>query len=224
MYNKYWEAMITQDNKKQLLLLREQIENCLFEKLSDDEEATKLAKDIFTTASIILQRAKNKNELIGVYAMICKRLTLFSYEHIIFDKLDLSDKLHKIALSLYECIEWYLPDSINETELAKSIWPYDINDVDSIKAALGEYILHNAYMFGPGYLFAYDFISKYEYDIKAAKTPREIMKVYNKIGTHALLIAWELHRKEQYSEAIKYDTLSDIIRFIPYYFKDLLNY
>jgi hypothetical protein len=55
--------MVTKDNKKHLLLLREQIERCLFEKLSDDEEATKIAKDIFTTASIILQRAKTKEEL-----------------------------------------------------------------------------------------------------------------------------------------------------------------
>jgi hypothetical protein len=38
--------MVTQENEKQLLLLRKQIENCILEELSDDEEAIKVAKDI----------------------------------------------------------------------------------------------------------------------------------------------------------------------------------
>jgi hypothetical protein len=46
--------MVTQEDKKNLLLLREQIENCLFEKLSDNKEATKVAKEILNSASLIL--------------------------------------------------------------------------------------------------------------------------------------------------------------------------
>lgn len=35
--------MITQDNKKHLLQLKERIEQCFFEKLEDDEEVLKTA-------------------------------------------------------------------------------------------------------------------------------------------------------------------------------------
>jgi hypothetical protein len=215
--------MVTQDNKKHLLLLRKQIESCLFEKLSDDEEATKVAKDIFTTASIILQRAKTKEELIGVYTMIGIRLAIFSNYCMIFYEVNMSNILHKISRTLYECVEAHLSDEIDKIELAKSIWPYDRNNIDSVKAALGEYILHNVLMFGPGYIFTRDFISRYESEIKAAKTPREIMKVYNKIREDAFLNAWRCHNEGKYSEGLQYDMLSGILLFMIHDFEELLS-
>jgi len=88
--------MVTQENKKRLLAFRERIEKYLFEKLSDDEESLKVAKEILTSASLILQKAKNEEELIGIYVMICTRLTYLGYNYILFYEIDLSNTLHKI--------------------------------------------------------------------------------------------------------------------------------
>jgi hypothetical protein len=215
--------MITQENKKHLLALREQIENCLFEKLSDDEEAIKVAKDILNSASLILEKAKNKEDLIGIYATICTRLTYLGYNYILFYEIDLSNTFHKISLYLYECIDMCLSNSITENKLAKSIWPYDINDIDSVKHALSEYIFNNVFIFGPGYIFAHDFISKYEEKIKEAKTPREVMRVYNKIRTDAWLHSWKCREEGEHHEGLKYDILSEILRFMISDFRDLLS-
>lgn len=176
-----------------------------------------------TTASIILQRAKTREELIGLYTMIGIRLAVFSHYCAIFYEVNSSNTLHKISRSLYECVEEYLPDSINETELAKAIWLYDSSDVDSVKEALSEYILHNVFIFGPGYIFTHEFISKYGDEIEAAKTPREIMKVYNEIRMDAFLTAWECYNEGKYSEGLQYDILSGILRFMLSDFRDLLS-
>ncbi len=215
--------MVTQENEKQLLLLRKQIENCILEELSDDEEAIKVAKDILASASLILQKVKTKEELIGIYAMICTRLYFFGYSHISFNEIDFGNTLHKISLSLYDCIDVYLSNNINENEIAKIIWPYDSNDIESVKGALSEYIFNNVFVFGPGYIFAHDFISKYEDKIKEAKNPREVMKVYNKIRMDAWLHSWKCREQEEYDEALKYDILSEILRFMLSDFRDLIT-
>jgi len=215
--------MVTQENEKHLLLFRKQIESCLFEKLSDDEEAIKVAKDILASASLILQKVKTEEELIGIYAMICTRLYFFGYSHISFNEIDFCNTLHKISLHLYDCIDVYLSNSINENEIAKLIWPYDVNDIESVKSALSEYIFNNVFIFGPGYIFAHDFISKYEDKIKGAETPREVMKVYNKIRMDAWLCSWKCREEQEYHEALQYDILSEIIRFMISDFRDLLQ-
>jgi len=215
--------MVTQDDKKKLLSLREQIENCLFEKLSDDEEAAKVAKEMLTSASLILQRAKNEEELIGIYDIICIRLSFFGYTYISFNEIDLGKTLDKVSLCLYDCIDAYLPDDINENKLAKSIWPYDVNDIDSVRQALSEYILNNVLIFGPGYLFTHDFISKYENKIKEAETPRELMMVYDEIRLDAWLHSLRCHAEGERQQAIKYEILSDILRFMIYDFRDLIQ-
>ena len=172
--------MVTQEDNKKLSSLREQIENCFFEKLSNDEEATKMAKEILNSASLILKRAKNKEELIGIYEIISIRLSFFGCSYMSFNEKDLGSTIDKISLCLYDCIDAYLPDNIDESKLAKSIWPYDIKNMDSVKNALSEYIFNNAFIFGSGYIFVHDFISKYEDKIKEAQTPghRNYTKLY----------------------------------------------
>jgi hypothetical protein len=123
----------------------------------------------------------------------------------------------------YECIEEYLPNNINENELVKSLWPYDSKDIDSVKNALSEYIFNNVFIFGPGYIFVHDFISKYEDDIKEAKTPREIMRVYGKMRLETLIHLYEHCGKKEYHEALKYDILGEIIRFMISDFRDLMH-
>ncbi len=213
--------MVTQENKKNLLLLREQIENCLFEKLSDDVEATKVAKDILTSASIILQKAKNEEELIGIYGIISIRLSFFGYTYMSFNETDLGKALDKVSLYLYDCIDSYLPDNIKESKIAKSIWPYDVKDIDSVKNAISEYIFNNVFIFGPGYLFTHDFISKYENKIREAKTPREVMRVYDEIRLDAWVHSLRYSAEGERDQALKYELLSDILRFMIYDFRDL---
>ncbi len=215
--------MVVQENEKRLLLLRQQIENCLFEKLSDDEEVTKVAKEILTSASLILQKAKNEEELIGIYGIISIRLSFFGYTYMFFNEIDLGKALDKVSLYLYDCIDTYLPDNINESKLAKSLWPYDRNDMDSVKHALSEYIFNNVFIFGPGYLFTHDFISKYENKIKEAKTPREIMKVYDEIRLDAWMQSLKYSATGERRDALKYELLSDILRFMIYDFRDLVH-
>jgi len=215
--------MVTQENKKRLLAFREQIEKCLFEKLSDDEEALKVAKDILPSASLIIQKAETKQELIGIYGMISVRLNFFGYIHVAYQEIDLGSTLNKISVSLYECIEEYLPNNINENKLVKSLWPYDSKDIESVKNALSEYIFNNVFIFGPGYIFAHEFISKYEDDIKEAQTPREIMRVYGKIRLESLIHLYECCGKKEYHEALKYDILGEIIRFMISDFRDLMH-
>ena len=215
--------MVTQENEKQLLLLRKQIENCILEELSDDEEAIKVAKDILASASLILQKVKTKEELIGIYAMICTRLYFFGCSYISFNEIDFGNILHKISLSLYECIDVYLSNDINENKLAKSIWPYDANDIDSVRNALSEYIFDNVFVFDPGYLFVHDFISKYENKIKEAQTPREIMKVYDQLRLDAWMQSLKCSAEGDRHQALKHEILSDILRFMIYDFRDLLQ-
>ncbi len=215
--------MVTQEGNKNLLSLRERIENCLFEKLSNDVEATKVAKEILSSASLILQRAKNEEELIGIYGIISIRLSFFGYTYMYFNETDLGKTLDKVSLCLYDCIDAYLPDDINESKLAKSIWPYNVNDIDSVKNALSEYILNNVFIFGPGYLFVHDFISKYENKIKEAKTPRELMMVYDGIRLDAWVHALRCNEEGDRHQAIKYEILSDILRFMIYDFRDLMH-
>jgi len=215
--------MVTQGNKKQLLALREQVEKCLFKKLSDEEEALKVAKDILNSASLVLQKAETKQELIGIYLMISIRLNFFGYIHVAYQEIDLGSTLNKISVSLYECIEEYLPNNINENKLVKSLWPYDSKDIESVKNALSEYIFNNVFIFGPGYIFAHEFISKYEDDIKEAQTPREIMRVYGKIRLESLIHLYECCGKKEYHEALKYDILGEIIRFMISDFRDLVH-
>ena len=215
--------MITEENNKHLALLRQLIENYLFDELSDDEEAIKVAKDILSAASLILQKAKTKEELIGAYTMICARLAFFGYNHIAHHQVDLGNTLHKISLSLYDCIDVYLPNSIKENELAKSLWPYDVNDIESIKNAMSEYIFNNVLIFGPGCIFVHDFISKYENKIKVVKTPREVMKVYDEIRLDAWMHSLRCSAEGERHEALKYELLSDILRFMIYDFLDLLQ-
>jgi hypothetical protein len=215
--------MVTQDNEKSLLALRERIENCLFEELSDDEEAKRVAKEILTSASLILQKAKNEKELIEVYAIISIRLTFFGYNYTLYNEIDVGKIINKISLSLYDCIDTYLPDSIDESKLAKSIWSYDVKDIDSVKRALSEYIFDNVFVFGSGYIFVHDFISKYENKIKEAKTPREVIKVYDDIRLDAWMHSLRLGAAGDHQQALKYEILSDILRFMIYDFRDLLN-
>jgi hypothetical protein len=215
--------MITQENKKHLLSIREKIEKCLLEKLSNNEEALKVAKDILNSASLVLQKAETKQELIGIYLMISIRLNFFGYIHVAYQEIDLGSTLNKISLFLYECIEEYLPNNINENELVKSLWPYDSKDIDSVKNALSEYIFNNVFIFGPGYIFVHDFISKYEDDIKEAKTPREIMRVYGKMRLESLIHLYECCGRKEYHEALKYDILGEIIRFMISDFRDLVH-
>jgi len=215
--------MVTQENKKRLLAFRERIEKYLFEKLSDDEEALKVAKDILPSASLIIQKAETKQELIGIYGMISVRLNFFGYIHVAYQEIDLGSTLNKISVSLYECIEEYLPNNINENKLVKSLWPYDSKDIESVKNALSEYIFNNVFIFGPGYIFAHEFISKYEDDIKEAQTPREIMRVYGKIRLESLIHLYECCGKKEYHEALKYDILGEIIRFMISDFRDLMH-
>ena len=216
--------MLKQENKKHLLAFRERIENRLFEKLSNNEEVTKVAKEILTTASLILQKAKNEEEIIGIYAIIAIRLSLFCKNYLFFNDIDLGKILDKISLYLYDCIDIYLPDNIDENKLAKSIWPYDANDIDSVRNALSEYIFDNVFVFGPGYIFAHDFISKYEDRIKEAKTPREVMKVYDQIRLDAWLQSLKCSAEGKHHQAIKYEILSDILRFMIYDFRDLIKH
>jgi hypothetical protein len=216
-------AMITQEDTKNLLTLREQIENCLFEKLSNDEEATKIAKEMLTSASLILQKAKNIEELIAIYDIIAIRLSFFGYTYISFNETNLGKALDKISLCLYDCIDAYLPDNINESEITKSIWPYDVNDIDSVRHALSEYIFNNVFIFGPGYLFVHDFISKYENKIKEAKSPREVMEVYDEIRLDAWLHSLRYSAEGDRHQALKYEVLSDILRFMIFDFRDLLQ-
>ena len=215
--------MVTQEGNKNLLSLRERIENYLFEKLSDDVEATKVAKEILTSASIILQKAKNEEELIGIYGIISIRLSFFGYTYMSFNETDLGKALDKVSLCLYDCIDTYLPDNIDENKLAKSIWPYDANDIDSVKNSLHEYIFNNVFIFGPGYIFAHDFISKYEDKIKEAKTPREIMKVYDQIRLDAWMQSLKCSAEGDCHQALKHEILSDILRFMISDFRDLLH-
>jgi len=142
---------------------------------------------------------------------------------LLFNEIDLGKKLDKISLYLYDCIDIYLPDNIDENKLAKSIWPYDANDIDSVKNSLHEYIFNNVFIFGPGYIFVHDFISKYEDKIKEAQTPREIMKIYDQIRLDAWLHSLKCSAKRERHQAIKYELLSDILRFMIYDFRDLLQ-
>jgi hypothetical protein len=215
--------MIAQDDEKRLLALRKRIENCLFEKLSDDEEATKVAQEILTSASLILQKAKNEEELIGIYEIISIRLSFFVNNYKLFKETDLGNILDKISLFLYDCVDVYLPDNIDESKLVKSIWPYDIKDMDSVKNALSEYIFNNAFIFGSGYIFVRDFISKYENKIKEAKTPREIMQVYDEIRLDAWVHSLRCGAEGERREALKYEILSDILRFMIFDFRDLMQ-
>jgi hypothetical protein len=162
-------------------------------------------------------------ELIGIYGIISVRLSFFSSIYVFFNETDLGNTLNKISLHLYGCIDAYLPDDINESKIAKSIWPYDVNDMDSVRHALSEYILFNVFIFGPGYLFAHDFISKYEDKIKEAKTPRELMRVYDEIRLDAWLQSLRCSAEGDRHQAIKYDALSDILRFMIYDFRDLIQ-
>jgi len=216
--------MLKQENKKHLLAFRERIENRLFEKLSNNEEVTKVAKEILTTASLILQKAKNEEEIIGIYAIIAIRLSLFCKNYFLFNEIDLGKKLDKISLYLYDCIDIYLPDNIDENKLAKSIWPYDANDIDSVRNALSEYIFDNVFVFGPGYIFVHDFISKYENKIKEAKTPRQVMQVYDEIRLDAWVHSLRCSAEGDRNQAIKYEILSDILRFMIYDFRDLIKH
>jgi hypothetical protein len=216
--------MVTQEDNKNLSSLREQIENCFFEKLSNDEEATKMAKEILNTASLILQKPKNEEELIGIYAIIAIRLSLFCKNYFLFNEIDLGKKLDKISLYLYDCIDIYLPDNIDENKLAKSIWPYDANDIDSVRNALSEYIFDNVFVLGPGYIFVHDFISKYENKIKEAKTPRQVMQVYDEIRLDAWVHSLRCSAEGKHHQAIKYEILSDILRFMIYDFRDLIKH
>ncbi len=215
--------MVNQENENNLTLLKQLIENYLFDELSDDEEAIKVVKEILSAASLILQKAKTKEELIGAYAMICARLNFFGYNYIAYNQVDLGNILSKISLSLYDCIDVYLPNSINNNELVKSLWPYDSSDIDSVKHAISEYVFNNVFIFGPGYLFTHDFISKYEDEIKEAKTPREIMKVYDEIRLDAWLQSLKCSATGERRDALKYELLSDILRFMIYDFRDLLQ-
>ncbi len=215
--------MVTQENEKHLTLLKQLIENYLFEELSDDEEAIKVAKEILSAASLILQKAKTKEELIGAYAMICARLTFFGYNYIAYNQVDLGNILSKISLSLYDCIDVYLPNSINNNELVRSLWPYDSSDIDSVKNAISEYIFNNVFVFGPGYLFTHDFISKYENKIKEAKTPRELMMVYDEIRLDAWVNSLRCNAEGEHNQTLKYELLSDILRFMIYDFRDLMK-
>ena len=215
--------MVTQEDNKNLSSLREQIENCFFEKLSNDEEATKMAKEILNSASLMLQRTKNKEELIGIYEIISTRLSFFGCSYMSFNEKDLGSTIDKISLCLYDCIDAYLPDNIDESKLAKSIWPYDIKDMDSVKNALSEYIFNNAFIFGSGYIFVHDFISKYENKIKEAQTPREIMKVYDQIRLDAWMQSLKCSAEGDRHQALKHEILSDILRFMIYDFRDLLQ-
>jgi hypothetical protein len=216
--------MLKQENKKHLLAFRERIENRLFEKLSNNEEVTKVAKEILTTASLILQKAKNEEEIIGIYAIIAIRLSLFCKNYLLFNEIDLGKKLDKISLYLYDCIDIYLPDNIDENKLAKSIWPYDANDIDSVRNALSEYIFDNVFVLGPGYIFVHDFISKYENKIKEAKTPRQVMQVYDEIRLDAWVHSLRCSAEGDRNQAIKYEILSDILRFMIYDFRDLIKH
>ena len=216
--------MATQEGNKNLLTLRERIENCLFEKLSDDVEATKVAKEILISVSIILQKAKNEEELIEIYAIISIRLTFFGNNYKLFKETDLGNILDKISLSLYDCIDIYLPDDIDEHKLAKSIWSYDANNIDSVRNALSEYIFDNVFVFDPGYLFVHDFISKYENKIKEAQTPREIMKVYDQLRLDAWMQSLKCSAEGEPHQAIKYEILSDILLFMIYDFRDLISH
>jgi len=216
--------MVTQEDNKNLSSLREQIENCFFEKLSNDEEATKMAKEILNTASLILQKAKNEEEIIGIYAIISIRLSLFCKNYLLFNEIDLGKKLDKISLYLYDCIDIYLPDDIDEYKLAKSIWSYDANNMDSVRNVLNEYIFANVFVFGPGYLFVHDFISKYENKIKEAKTPRQVMQVYDEIRLDAWVHSLRCSAEGKHHQAIKYEILSDILRFMIYDFRDLIKH
>jgi hypothetical protein len=215
--------MVMQENKKHLLEFRKEIEKCLLEKLSDNEEALKVAQDMLNSASLVLQKAETKQELIGIYLMISVRLNYFGYIYLAYQQIDLGSTLNKISLSLYECIEEYLPNNIKENDLIKSLWTYDSKDVDSVKNALSEYIFDNVFIFGPGYIFAHDFISNYEDEIKEAKTPREVMRVYSRIYLQALIHLYECCGKKKYREALKYDMLSEIIRFMISDFRDLVH-
>jgi hypothetical protein len=215
--------MVTQGKEKRLLLLREQIENRLFEQLSDDEEAKKVAKEILTSVSLILQKAKNEKELIGIYAIISSRLNFFGYTYMFLNEKDLGSKIDEISLCLYDCIDVYLPDNIDESKLVKSIWPYNIKNMDSVKNALSEYIFKNVFIFGSGYIFVHDFISKYENKIKEAKTPREVMMVYDKIRLDAWVQSLKCSAEGERHEAIKYEILSDILRFMIYDFRGLMQ-
>ena len=216
--------MVTQENEKHLLSLREQIEKRLFEELSDDPEATRVAKELLTTASLILQKAKNEEELIGAYAMISTRLYFFSKNYILFNETETGNTLDKVSLALYDCIDIYLPDNIDENKLAKSLWPYDVKDIESVKNALSEYIFNNVFIFGSGYIFAHDFISRYENRIKEAKTPREIMMIYDEIRLDAWLQSLKCSAAGERHQAIKYEILSDILRFMIYDFRDLIKH
>ena len=216
--------MVTQEDNKNLSSLREQIENCFFEKLSNDEEATKMAKEILNTASLILQKAKNEEEIIGIYAIISIRLSLFCKNYLLFNEIDLGKKLDKISLYLYDCIDIYLPDDIDEYKLAKSIWSYDANNMDSVRNVLNEYIFANVFVFGPGYIFVHDFISKYENKIKEAKTPRQVMQVYDEIRLDAWVHSLRCSAEGDRNQAIKYEILSDILRFMIYDFRDLIKH
>jgi hypothetical protein len=79
------------------------------------------------------------------------------------------------------------------------------------------------FVFGPGYIFVHDFISKYENKIKEAQTPREVMKVYDEIRLDAWMHSLRCSAEGERHEALKYELLSDILRFMIYDFLDLLQ-
>lgn len=207
--------MVTQDNEKYLLSFREQIENRLFEKLSGDEDATKVAKDMLLVASVLIEKARNEHELIAIYDFITTGLEIVSDDCEHFGNATLGYTLRQISAALYECIKHYQPhNDINKTDLIKLLWPHNCWDMASLKNVFLNYIFVNALMFGPGDIFTDEFISTYKAKIKKVRKLRDLIRVYVEIKEDAKLVGMKCYEQGNYEEAWKYVVVSRIVGFM----------
>jgi len=206
--------MSTHSINKNLLLLRDRIISNLYEKTKNDKEILEEIREIFMAAPNIIEKAKNKQELIAFYDMIATQLEIVSNDCELFGNTKLAYMQRQISTALHECIEPYLPHNISKSDLIKLLWPHNCWDISALKNVFLDYIFENGLMFGVDDVFTDEFISKYKAKIKKAKKMRDLIRIYEVIKEEAGALGLVYYEKGNHENAWKYGVLSRVIGFL----------
>jgi len=206
--------MSTNSVNRNLLLLRDAIVSNLYEKIKNDREIAEVADEILFEASTIIEKARNKQELIAFYEMIATMLEIVSEKCESLGNAKLGYIQRYISNALYECIKPYLPHNMRKADLIKLLWPHNCQNLATLKDVFREYIFIHALILGPGDIFADEFISTYESEINKSNKIKDLMQTYEVIEKESRAVGLEYYKMGNRAEAWKYGVLSVIIGFL----------
>ena len=187
------------------------------ERIKNEKSIYQETLDILENASHLINKARNKHELLFIYRTLSKRL----YEAGMICKQmrnpDLGKRLILISKAIKDVLKYYviypLHNIIRKSVISR-LWPHNCQNIKNLKDVLREYVIENAVL-----LFCYgrlviDFLNSFNTEIEEATDQNLLKDAYEKIQYEARQTAKQHFVIGDYEYAWQYGVIGLVIEYM----------